>query len=174
MKIVIINGSARKGNTLTAIDAFMKGALEKNEIEVILPDKLLIAPCKGCGACQCYKGCVDTDDTNPTIEKIAAADMILFATPVYWWGMSAQLKLVIDKCYCRGLQLKNKKVGVITVGGSPVDSIQYELIDKQFDCMASYLSWDMLFQKSYYANDRDDLAKDVKALKELEEIGKSI
>ena len=37
------------------------------------------------------------------------------------------------------------------VGGSPVDSIQYELIDKQFDCMAKYLSWDMLFNKSYYA-----------------------
>ena len=72
--------------------------------------------------------------------------MILFTTPVYWWGMSAQLKLVIDKCYCRGLQLKNKKVGVIAVGGSPVDSIQYELINKQFDCMADYLSWDMLFR----------------------------
>ena len=43
------------------------------------------------------------------------------------------MKLVIDKCYCRGLQLKNKKVGTIVVGGSPVDSIQYELIDKQFD-----------------------------------------
>ena len=37
----------------------------------------------------------------------------------------------------------------IFVGGSPVDSIQYELIDKQFDCMAKYLSWDMLFNKSY-------------------------
>ena len=76
----------------------------------------------------------DRDDTNPTIDKITAADVILFATPVYWWGMSAQLKLIIDKCYCRGLQLKNKKVGTIVVGGSPVDSIQYELIDKQFDC----------------------------------------
>ncbi len=64
---------------------------------------------EGCGVCQCSKGCVDKDDTNPTIDKIAAADMILFATPVYWWGMSAQLKLIIDKCYCRGLQLKNKK-----------------------------------------------------------------
>ena len=111
MKIIIINGSARKGNTLTAINALIKGASEKNEIEVIEPDKLQIAPCKGCGACQCHKGCVDNDDTNPTIDKIAAADMILFTTPVYWWGMSAQLKLVIDKCYCRGLQLKNKKVG---------------------------------------------------------------
>ena len=129
MKIVIINGSARRGNTLTAIDAFVKGASEKNEIEIIQPDRLHIAPCKGCGACQCYKGCIDQDDTNPTIDKITAADMILFATPVYWWGMSAQLKLIIDKCYCRGLQLKNKKVGTIVVGGSPVDSIQYELID---------------------------------------------
>ena len=94
MKIVIINGSARKGNTLTAINAFIKGASKKNEIEIIEPDKLNIAPCKGCGVCQCSKGCVDKDDTNPTIDKIAATDMILFATPVYWWGMSAQLKLL--------------------------------------------------------------------------------
>ncbi len=55
MKIVIINGSARKGNTLTAINAFIKGASEKNEIEIIEPDKLNIAPCKGCGVCQCLR-----------------------------------------------------------------------------------------------------------------------
>ena len=127
MKIVIINGSARKGNTLTAINAFIKGASGKNEIEVIQPDKLDISPCKGCGVCQCNKGCVDQDDTNPTIDKIVAADMILFTTPVYWWGMSAQLKLVIDKCYCRGLQIKGKKVGVIVVGGSPVDRFRNSL-----------------------------------------------
>ena len=165
MKIVIINGSARKGNTLTAINAFIKGASGKNEIEVIQPDKLHISPCKGC------RGCVDQDDTNPSIDKIVAADMILFTTPVYWWGMSAQLKLVIDKCYCRGLQIKGKKVGVIVVGGSPVDSIQYELIQKQFDCMAHYLSWDMLFQKSYYATAKDELSKNAGAMDELEKLG---
>lgn len=174
MKVVIVNGSARKGNTLTAIEAFIKGPSEKNEIEIISPEKLHIAFCKGCGACQCHKGCVDKDDTNPTIDKIAAADMILFATPVYWWGMSAQLKLIIDKCYCRGLQLKNKKVGTIVVGGSPVDSIQYELINKQFDCMAKYLSWDLLFQKSYYATARDELAKHTDILKDFEDIGKNL
>ena len=86
--------------------------------------------------------------------------MILFATPVYWWGMSAQLK--------------NKKVGTIVVGGSPVDSIQYELIDKQFDCMAKYLSWDMIFQKSYYATASDELAKNKDSIKELENIGKNL
>ena len=81
--------------------------------------------------------------------------------------MSAQLKLIIDKCYCRGLQLKNKKVGTIVVGGSPVGSIQYELIDKQFDCMAKYLSWDMLFKTSYYATARDELEKNKEIAKEI-------
>ena len=70
--------------------------------------------------------------------------------------------------------LKNKKVGTIVVGGSPVDSIQYELIDKQFDCMAKYLSWNLLFQKSYYATAKDELSKNQDAMKELEDIGKEL
>ncbi len=174
MKIIIINGSARKGNTLTAINAFIKGASEKNEIEVIEPDKMQIAPCKGCGACQCHKGCVDNDDTNPTIDKIAAADMILFTTPVYWWGMSAQLKLVIDKCYCRGLQLKNKKVGVIAVGGSPVDSIQYELINNSSTAWLIICHGICFFRNHIMPVKKTDLAKDENSLKELEDIGKNL
>ena len=167
MKIVILNGSARKGNTSAAIQAFRKGAEGKHEIEVIEPHKLHIAPCKGCGACQCHKGCVDKDDTNPTIDAIAAADMILFASPVYWWGITGQLKLVIDKCYCRGMQIKGKKVGLIVTGGAPVDNVQYELIEKQFD-------WDMLFQKRYSANAKDELAKNEAVMAELEELGKEL
>ncbi|MGN8887418.1 flavodoxin family protein [Blautia sp. HCP28S3_G10] len=174
MKIIVINGSARKGNTLTAINAFVKGAGEKNEIEIIAPDKLNISPCMGCGVCQCHKGCVAKDDTNPTIDKIAAADMILFATPVYWWGMTGQLKLVIDKCYCRGMQMKGKKVGFIVVGGASTDNIQYELIGKQFECMAEYLSWDILFSKSYSANGKDELAENADVMEELETLGKNV
>jgi multimeric flavodoxin WrbA len=174
MKIAIVNGSARKGNTLTAIQAFIEGVAENNEVEIIAPEKLNIAPCKGCGACQCVKGCVDQDDTNPTVDKIVSADVIIFATPVYWWGMTAQLKLVIDKCYCKGLNLKNKKVGVIVVGAAPVDSIQYELIDKQFQCIADYLSWDLLFRKSYSASDRTDLDQNTEAVAELKELGATL
>ena len=174
MKIVIVNGSARKGNTLTAIQAFAEGVAEENEIEIIAPEKLNIAPCKGCGVCQCSKGCVDQDDTNPTIDKIVAADVIVFATPVYWWGMSAQLKLIIDKCYCKGLHLNNKKGGVIVVGAARVGSIQYELINKQFQCMADYLFWDMLFIKSYSASDRADLSNNTDAIAELKELGSNL
>ena len=95
MKMIILNGSARRGNTYAAIQALKEGASEKHEVEVLDADKLKISPCKGCGACQCYKGCIDQDDTNPVTEKIAAADMIVFATPVYWWEMTAQLKQMI-------------------------------------------------------------------------------
>ena len=110
-----------------------------------------------------------------TISGLAIAGVIC-CLPCCWSRccMSAQLKLIIDKCYCRGLQLKNKKVGTIVVGGSPVDSIQYELIDKQFDCMAKYLSWDMLFKKSYYATARDELEKNKDSMNELEGIGKNL
>ena len=174
MKIVIINGSARKGNTSTAIQALAEGVSEGNEIEIIAPDKLSIAPCKGCGVCQCSKGCVDKDDTNPTIDKLVLADVIIFATPVYWWGMSAQLKLIIDKCYCKGQYLKGKKVGVLIVGAASVDSIQYELINKQFDCIADYLSWDVLFQKSYSAYDRTDLNHNAEAITELKVLGSNL
>lgn len=174
MKITILNGSARKGNTHTAIDAFVEGTSGKHEVTIIEPDKLQIHPCKGCGACQCQNGCIDQDDTNPTIDTIAASDMILFATPVYWWGMTAQLKQVIDKCYCRGMQLKGKKIAVIVIGGAPVGDVQYDLIQKQFQCMADYLSWDVLFQKSYSANSTTDLAHDESIIAELKQLGAEI
>ena len=169
MKIVIINGSARKGNTLTAINAFIKGASKKNEIEIIEPDKLNIAPCKGCGVCQCSKGCVDKDDTNPTIDKIAAADMILFATPVYWWGISAQLKLIIDKFYSQQphLSASNKKVGLISIGQLEPDNVQYELIATQIKCICNYLGWEILFTKSFSAYEAADLSADNNALSEI-------
>lgn len=174
MNIVIINGSARKGNTYTAIETFMEVAKEQNTVERIQPDKLQIAPCKGCGACGCYKGCVDKDDTNPTVDKLAAADMIVFATPVYWWGMSAQMKLVIDKCYCRGAQLKGKKVGVLVIGGAPVGDTQYELIGKQFECMAKYLSWDLKFNNSYSATKTDDLKNNAEAMQEIKDLAMNL
>lgn len=174
MKTVIVNGSPRKGNTLTAINAYVKGAGKNQEIEIIHADKLNISGCKGCGVCQCTNGCVAKDDTNATIDKIVAADMVIFATPVYWWGMTAQLKMVIDKCYCRGTLLKGKKIGVLVVGGAATDNVEYSLIKKQFECIAEYLNWNILFFKKYYATGKNELAGNSAAIEELKELGASI
>ena len=72
------------------------------------------------------------------------------------------------------MQIKGKKVGLIVTGGAPVDNVQYELIEKQFDWMAEYLGWDMLFQKRYSANAKDELAKNEAVMAELEELGKEL
>lgn len=170
MKIVILNGSPRKGNTVTAISAFAEGA-KSHEIEIIDTYKLKVGPCMACNACECYKGCVAKDDTNWIVDKLVDADMVVFATPVYWWGMTAQMKLVLDKCYCKGAQLKNKRVGVIVVGGSSEDNIQYQLLRDQFGCISEYLGWDIRFHLSYYASAKDDLAGNEKALAELRAAG---
>lgn len=58
MKIAIVNGSPRKGNTYTAINALINGTAGKHDIDIIEADKLNISGCKGCGVYQCHKGCV--------------------------------------------------------------------------------------------------------------------
>ena len=63
---------------------------------------------------------------------------------------------------------------MIIVGGSPTDNIQYQLIKQQFQCMAQYLSWNVLFLQSYFANSRDDLSNNKQALSELEKLGQQL
>ena len=125
--------------------------------------------CKGCGVCQCHKGCVDQDDTNPTINKLVEADMILFATPVYWWGVTAQLKLAIDKLYarCNLLQGQKKKIGVIAIGEDELEGPQYRIIEDTFRCIADYLGWDMVFYEPVSAGEKDDLANRPDDLKKI-------
>ena len=173
-EIIILNGSPRQGNSVTAIHALKKGINEQYDVEIIDTYKLNIAPCKACGTCECQKGCIDTDDTNPLVDKLVNADIIIFATPVYWWGITAQMKMVIDKCYCKGLLLKEKKIGVIATGGSPVTNEQYALIKGQFDCISNYLNWDFLFYEPIYASKKDDLAKDENEIQKLIKLGKTL
>lgn len=174
MKILILNGSPRKGNTVTAIHAFAEGVKANHEVEIVDTYKLNVSPCMGCGVCKCSNGCVAKDDSNMIIDKVVEADFVVFASPVYWWGITAQMKMVIDKCYCKGMLLKGKKIGVIIVGGSPVDTEQYRLIRGQFHCISEYLDWDILFHKDYFASEKDDLAGNQEALAELKAEGKRI
>lgn len=171
MKIVVINGSPRKGNTHACVDAFVQGAMGANEIEVLEADKLNISPCKGCNACGCTKGCVAKDDSNVVVDKIVAADLVVFASPIYWWGITAQLKTVIDKCYCKGAFLKGKKIGLILCAGAPTDDEEYALIKRQFELISEYLEWDMQFFKSFYANGKDEIANNAEAIAQMKELG---
>lgn len=174
MKILVLNGSPRKGNTLTAINTIKESLQVNNDVEVVNTYDLNVGPCIACGACEHYKGCIAKDDTNLVIDKMVAADMIVFASPVYWWGITAQMKLVLDKAYSRGAVLTNKKVGTIIIGADPVESEQYKLIRGQFKCIADYLDWDIKFHLDYSAAEVDDLAKNSEAIDELKAVGLEI
>ena len=105
-----------------------------------------------------------------------AADAIIFATPVYWWGITAQLKLVIDKFYARASKFAGtgKKVGTVVIGEAELDDAEYEIIQKQFECIADYLGWEIAFAKSISADKPKDLAGDEAMLAELEKLGAAL
>jgi multimeric flavodoxin WrbA len=98
-KVLIISTSPRKGgNSDTLAEEFAKGALEAgNEVEKIsLADKN-IQFCRGCLACQKTKRCVIRDDADAIEQKMEQADVLVFATPIYYYEMCGQMKTMLDR-----------------------------------------------------------------------------
>lgn len=99
MKTVILFGSPRKnGNTIQLSDAFSQKLKEKGcDVRIIYLNDLNIRPCQGCLACLPKGICRINDDMKDIRKYIAESDLIVYATPVYWFAPSSQLKLVIDR-----------------------------------------------------------------------------
>ena len=100
MNILILTGSPRKGgNTDLLVEAFAKGASQKHHVEVVSVHDYKVNPCMGCNACFKNKAnvCVQNDEMSLIYEKMSRADMLVIASPVYFYGLSAQLKAVIDR-----------------------------------------------------------------------------
>ena len=98
-KVLVISTSPRKGgNSDVLADEFVRGAQEGgNSVEkVTLYDKT-IGFCKGCLACQSTRRCVIHDDADTIAQKMLAADVIAFATPIYYYGMCGQMKTMLDR-----------------------------------------------------------------------------
>ncbi|MCP4270242.1 MAG: flavodoxin family protein [Deltaproteobacteria bacterium] len=95
-----ISGSPRKnGNTELLIREFMKGAMVSGyETELFILTELKISPCTSCDSCQSTGKCVINDDMQLMHKKLLEADCIVFASPIYFGGVSAQLKSFIDRC----------------------------------------------------------------------------
>ena len=102
-KVLVILGSPRrKGNSALLAGAIARGAKAAGaEVETLFLHGLSIAPCKACMACQKSgsKGCSIDDDMQAIYRKMLEADAWVLATPVYWFTMSAQLKLWMDRCF---------------------------------------------------------------------------
>ena len=110
--ILILSGSPRKGgNSDLLCDEFMRGALESgNQVEKIRVAEKKIGYCSACYYCQKSGGvCAKKDDMTELLQKIIDADVIVLASPVYFYSIDAQLKTVIDRTVARWTEVKNKE-----------------------------------------------------------------
>lgn len=108
--IVILSASFRKGgNSDVLCDEFIKGAQEAgNNTEKIYLNDYKINFCRGCGVCNTTHKCVQKDDMEMILNKMVTADVIVMATPVYFYNMNGQMKTLIDRTVPRYEEISNK------------------------------------------------------------------
>lgn len=102
VKVLGIMGSPRfGGNTDLLLDSALAGAEEGGaEVEKVLLCDLHLSPCKECLACDITGECVQADDMRQIYPKLIEADRLFFASPIFFMGISAQAKALIDRCQC--------------------------------------------------------------------------
>lgn len=154
MKILALQGSPRtQGNTQTVLDAVLKPARDAGEhVEVIhVVDLSDLTGCWECHACQEHAdepACVIEDDMDIVLKAAIAADLIVWATPVFCWSPAWPLKVVMDRFYCtfkfgrsgeiRSLLQDRKMAAVITAGGGECDGA--DLVSETFKRLADFSS----------------------------------
>ncbi len=145
MKIVILMGSPnRNGSTGILVSEFKRGAEESGHIcEVIDVCHADIHPCTGCVACGYEGPCVQKDDVEMIRHSLLGADMVVFATPLYYYGMSAQLKMTVDRfcAYNSSLNGRHLKSALLTVAWN-ADDWTFDALEAHYRTLVRYINFE--------------------------------
>lgn len=117
MKVLGIMGSPRiKGNTDVLLDRALQGAQQEGaETEELIVDRLKIAPCREYYGCLRDGNCVIVDDMVNIYPRLLSSDVIIVASPIFFYGLSAQVKALIDRC--QALWARKHVLGIAPPGG---------------------------------------------------------
>lgn len=144
MKIVVLQGSPNKnGSTSILTEEFIRGAREAgHEVERIDIAYLNVKPCTGCVACGYEGPCSQKDDNQMIRSAVLASDMIVFATPLYYYGMSAQLKIVVDRfcSYNSSITRKRMKSALLAVAWNS-DNWTFDSLESHYRTLVRYLNF---------------------------------
>jgi multimeric flavodoxin WrbA len=138
-KVLVLSASPRKGgNSDLLCDQFIIGAKEAgNQAEKIFLRDKEINYCLACDTCKGNGGdCEQDDDMANVLDKIIAADVIVMATPVYFYTMNAQMKTLIDRTYSRYMELTNKDIYFIMTAAVP----QKEALERTIEGFRGFTS----------------------------------
>lgn len=176
-KVLILSGSPRKGgNSDILCDEFLRGAQEAgHEVEKIRVAAKKVAPCSACYYCRDHGGaCVHKDDMAEILQKMIDADVLVLASPVYFYSIDAQLKAVIDRTLARWLEVKNKEFYyVVTMADEPKASANTTLacFRGYADCVEGAVEKGVIIGSGVYEPGR---VKDTAAVQQAYEMGKNV
>lgn len=140
-KVVILSGSVRKkGNTELLAEAFAEGARQKHEVEIISAADYQVRPCIGCNSCFQREGhmCFQQDDMQKIYPKLMEADVIAAASPVYFYGISAQLKAIVDRLHTpMRNDFRVRKLALLLVAGATLPAV-FDSINVQYKLILDY------------------------------------
>lgn len=130
MKILAISASPRlDGNSDVLCEQFLKGASDAgHSVEKINLAKMNITPCIACYGCRNTHHCVKNDDMEFILQSLITSDVVVLATPVYFYSMAAQMKIMIDRCLPRYQEIQNKRFYYIITAADPEHSATDETI----------------------------------------------
>ena len=144
MKIVVLTGSPRRGgNSAYLAEQFIKGARESGH-DIYRYDCAFrqVEPCRACNRCGMDGPCVIKDDFDELRPRLVEADMVVFAIPMYYFGMSAQMKRVIDRFYAINGQIKGaskKAAFLMTYADTSAKEAEPMLV--HYRTLTDYLGW---------------------------------
>ena len=176
MNILIISGSPRKGgNTELLAEAFAKGAAKQHHVEIVSVRDYKVNPCLGCNTCFKTDGiCAQKDDMAIIYEKMSQADMLVIASPVYFYGISAQLKAFIDRFHnpIRD-SFHIKKMALLLVGAATLPELFDAILTEYKLCLQFFKIEDAGKVLVRGVKDKGDI-KNTDALNEAYRLGESI
>lgn len=155
--LAIVSSPRKGGNSETIVERFVTGAKEAGHtVETVFLREKKIAPCLACEACLQNGGtCVQKDDMAEILEQIIAADVIVLSTPVYYYSISAQLKMMIDRTLAAGGKMQNKELYFIATAADGKVAMECTMQDMQgfADCIPGSVVKGKLYGSAFHIGD---------------------
>lgn len=178
MKILAIHGSPRIGNSKILLDEAVRICnLKKHEIKVINPCELNISGCNACNGCSTTGVCVIRDDMDKIYPLLKDSQRIIIASPIFFFSIPAQLKLLIDRCQCLWYEKyvlksfnsnESRKALVMLVGGMKKGEIGVTCAEATIKAFLRTINFKEHKTISYLGYDQaGDILKNLTALQEI-------
>lgn len=166
-KILILSGSPRKkGNSDLLCSEFARGAeASGHSVEKVYIQDLKIGSCMACYGCRGTGSCVQNDDMTQLLEKMIASDVIVLATPIYFYSMCGQMKTMIDRTLPRYTEITDKDFYFIATAAAGAGAIQRTMdsLAGFTDCLPGAKVKDMIYGGGVYekgdVTDTDNMKK---------------